>query len=91
VPYFEEVTCGCFYWAWGLYCDFQLYLFVPLYIILYRKSRKAAIALFLFLIFGNIAALMVIAQVLNLKAGPISVEGYFLFANTNKFYCYFGP
>ena len=22
VPYFEEVSCGCFYWAWGLYCDF---------------------------------------------------------------------
>ena len=25
-----------------------------------------------------------------MKAGPISVEGYYLFASTNKFYCHFG-
>jgi hypothetical protein len=22
VPYFTEVTIGCFYWGWAVYCDF---------------------------------------------------------------------
>ena len=43
-----------------------------------------------FLIVSNVGVNMVIAQVLNLKAGPISVEGYYLFDNTNKFWCHFG-
>ena len=63
---------------------------MPLYIILYRRSAKAGIALQVFLLVSNIAVMMTITQVLNLKAGPISVEGYYLFANTNKFWCHFG-
>ena len=44
----------------------------------------------MFLLVSNIAVMMTITQVLNLKSGPISVEGYYLFANTNKFWCHFG-
>jgi len=63
---------------------------VPLYILLYRRSAKAGIALQVFLLVSNVAVNMAISEVLNLKAGPISVEGYYLFDNTNKFWCHFG-
>lgn len=64
---------------------------MPLYILLYRRSAKAGIALQVFLLVSNVGVMMVITDVLHLKAGPISAEGYYLFANgVNKFWCHFG-
>jgi len=38
-----------------MYCDFQIFLLVPLYAIVYKRSRGAGIALMIFLIIENIA------------------------------------
>jgi hypothetical protein len=49
VPFFVEVTCGCFYWAWIVYCDMQLYLLIPIYVLIFKKSRTAGILTQIFL------------------------------------------
>ena len=40
---------GCFYWSWSIYCDFQLYLGIPLIVIVYKRSAKLGITLLLLL------------------------------------------
>ena len=39
VPFFSEATEGCMFWAWFLTTDLQLYLLIPLYVALIRKSK----------------------------------------------------
>ena len=88
---FVEITCGCFYWAWMVYCDMQIYLFVPIYAILFMKSRKFAIFLQVFLWIFTAILIIFLTEKYDLKSGPLSAEGYYMFANlTNKPWGKFG-
>lgn len=78
---FEEVTCGCFYWAWIVFVDMQIYLLIPIYVIAYMKSRTAGIMLQLFLMVFTFIQMIILTQNLHMKAGPLAAEGYYMFAN----------
>ena len=80
VPYFTEVTLGCFYWGWAMYCDLQIYLLVPLYAIIYKRAPKAGIALMFILIIENIAFTLFMSHEKDFKAGPLAIEDYYMFS-----------
>lgn len=80
IPYFEENNGGCFFWAWTFYIDFQLYLLIPLYVIVFMKAPKLGIALHVSIIVLSSAFYMLMAHFYQFKASPLNPEGYYLFA-----------
>jgi hypothetical protein len=63
-----------------MYCDFQIFLLVPLYAIIYKRAPKAGIALMILLIIENIAFTLVMSHTYDFKAGPLAIEDYFMFS-----------
>ena len=53
---------------------------MPLYAIVYMKSRKAGIALMIFLIIENIVFSLLMSNANNFKAGPLAIEDYYMFS-----------
>ncbi len=80
VPFFEDGNRGCFFWGFGIYCDVQLFLLVPLLVRLYLKSKKGSFIVFYSLIALNMITNMLIAWKYDLKAGPLALENYYMFS-----------
>jgi hypothetical protein len=80
VPYFVEVTLGCFYWGWAIFCDMQCYLYVPFFALVYKKSPAAGIFIPIFLIIYNTVFTWVMSAEWDFKAGPLAIEDYYMFA-----------
>lgn len=45
IPWDQNAKGGCMPWSWAIAADFQLYIFIPFYVILYKKSRTACLVL----------------------------------------------
>ena len=45
VPWDQNAKGGCMPWSWVIAADFQLYFFIPFYVMVYKKSKKAAYVL----------------------------------------------
>lgn len=45
VPSFTEIGLGCFGWGWAMYCDMQLTLLIPLYVVVFTRHRTIGIIL----------------------------------------------
>ena len=80
VPFFTNALEGCYYWPYIIPNDILLYLFFPLWIIIYRRSKIAFYCLnSFFLIFGIFLAGFISYQY-DLKVGILSLEDYYLYA-----------
>jgi len=80
IPYFQELNGGCFFWAWTFYVDFQLYLLIPLYLIVFMKAPKLGIALQVLIVVLSSIFYMLMAHYYQFRASPLNPEGYYLFA-----------
>jgi len=80
VPYFSELNGGCNYSSWIFYCDMQLYLVIPLYVIVYKRSPKIGVFLQFFMILTNSAVLMWMSAEFNFRGSPLAPEGYYIFS-----------
>jgi hypothetical protein len=67
-------------WTWAFYCDFQLHLLIPLYCVVYMRSRNVGHFLMGFLIFANLAGVFIACQIYDFKAGLVNTEGYYMYA-----------
>ncbi|TNV84519.1 hypothetical protein FGO68_gene10143 [Halteria grandinella] len=90
VPYFSESNGGCFYWGWTFFIDMQLYLLVPVFVIVYKRAPRIGILLQFFLIFADAVFLMYMTSEYMFRASVLNVEGYYFFSVLgNKPYCKF--
>jgi hypothetical protein len=75
-------------WSWAIAADFQLYIFIPFYVMLYKRSRKACIYLASFFIIAGTVIISLIAAKFDLTAGAYTLENYYMYAKLlNKPYC----
>jgi hypothetical protein len=75
-------------WSWAIAADFQLYIFIPFYVILYKKSRTACIYFAWFLVFAGTVIICSIVSNFNLTAGAYTLENWYMYAKyLNKPYC----
>lgn len=92
VPFFQAQNEGCYYWSWSVTNDIKLFLLVPFYVILYKRSRAWGHAVVVLVILGNCALNMLLTNSKDLTAGLFSSEDYYLFSTmANKFYTKLGP
>jgi hypothetical protein len=88
VPWDQNAKGGCMPWSWAIAADFQLYVFIPFYVILYKKSRTACIYFAWFLIFAGTVIICSIVSSFNLTAGAYTLENWYMYAKyLNKPYC----
>lgn len=88
VPWDQNAKGGCMPWSWAIAADFQLYVFIPFYVILYKKSRKAAIGLGFFLLALGTVIICSIVYEFNLTAGAYTLENWYMYGMfLNKPYC----
>eukprot|EP00347_Sterkiella_histriomuscorum_P018864 403343880 len=80
-PFFQEATEGCMFWNWFVSCDVQMYLLIPIYVALYKKSRVASLTLLLLLTLGCCAFSIVTCFQRSLRAGVFALENYYLFGD----------
>jgi len=66
IPWWQDVKYGCMNWAWALCCDFQLFLFVPLWVWLHHKSKRVSCIMQVFMFLFGITVLCGIAAAYNL-------------------------
>ena len=74
LPSQQDSKGGCMQWSWAIAAEFQLYLLIPFYVIIYKKSRMAGIIIGWLLIIAGTAAMIVIADINNFTAGIYTVE-----------------
>jgi hypothetical protein len=67
-------------WSWVISVDFQLYVFIPFYVILFKKSRIAGLTLAWLMIVTGSVIIGLIASHYNFTAGIYTVENYELYA-----------
>ena len=80
MPFWSELTAGCNYPVWIFQVDFQLFLLVPLYVILYKKSPTLGVLLHVFLIIGDAILLAWMSITYGFRACYLTTEGALLFA-----------
>jgi peptidoglycan/LPS O-acetylase OafA/YrhL len=66
-------------WSWFISCDFQLYLLIPLYVIIYHKSKKAIVGLGIFLVIAGMTIVGFMAGVEGFTAGVYTLENYLMY------------
>lgn len=79
-PYFNAPNEGCFFWGYYIECDFQLALFIPLFVYVYHKS---AIAGHILVLWGTVADTLGGLYVINkykMRVGVLAYENWNLFA-----------
>jgi hypothetical protein len=74
------MTAGCNYQAWIFLVDFQLFLLVPFYVILYKKRPTIGVILHFVIIVVNMASLMWLADKEGFRANYLSTEGQLVFS-----------
>lgn len=75
-------------WGWAIAADFQLYIFIPFYVMLYKKSRNAALYLaWGILLVGTVIICSIVSE-FDLTAGAYTLENWYMYAQyLNKPYC----
>jgi peptidoglycan/LPS O-acetylase OafA/YrhL len=62
IPWDQNAKGGCMPWSWAIAADFQLYIFIPLYVVVYKKSRNAAITLaWLLMLAGTVIICLIVS------------------------------
>ncbi len=75
-------------WSWAIAADFQLYLFIPLYVIIYKKSRTACLVVIWTLLAIGSAIICAIVWEFELTAGAYTLENWYMYGMyLNKPYC----
>jgi peptidoglycan/LPS O-acetylase OafA/YrhL len=88
VPWEQDVKFGCMPWSWAIAADFQLFIFIPLWVVIYKKSKNAALGLMWFLIAAGTAIIALIVQKFDLTAGAYTLENWYMYGQfINKPYC----
>jgi peptidoglycan/LPS O-acetylase OafA/YrhL len=88
VPWDQNAKGGCMPWGWAIAVDFQLYLLIPLYVVIYKKSRTAALTLCWGLLIAGTAIICTVVSEFNLTAGAYTLENWYMYAQyLNKPYC----
>jgi len=88
VPWDQNAKGGCMPWSWAIAADFQLYLFVPLYVVIYKKSRNAALIVAWMLLIGGTVIICSIVSHFDLTAGAYTLENWYMYGMyLNKPYC----
>lgn len=80
IPWTQDIRYGCMDWAFAVACDIQLYIFMPFFVMLYKKNKKASIAWHCIMLLGGIAIMCCLADAYNFTAGGFSNYNYVLFA-----------
>ena len=77
MPWFTEICVGCFFWGWAIYCDMQVYLLIPIYVVIYKKLKTTGAVVFsILLITLNICFSMYICWLYKYTVGPGTAETY---------------
>ena len=88
VPWDQNAKGGCMPWAWAIAADFQLYIFIPFYVIAYKKSRGLALAIGWSLLAIGTIVICIIVSHFDLTAGAYTLENWYMYAMyLNKPYC----
>ena len=75
-------------WGWVVATDFQLYIFVPLYVVVFKKSRNAGLILASFMMVAGTAAIAGVVSEFDLTAGAYTLENWNMYAMyLSKPYC----
>ena len=75
-------------WSWVIAADFQLYVFIPLWVVIFKKSRNAGLLLMLLLLIGGTGIICIIVTKFDLTAGAYTLENWFMYGQfLNKPYC----
>mmetsp|Transcript_40924 Transcript_40924/g.46998 ORF Transcript_40924/g.46998 Transcript_40924/m.46998 type:complete len:700 (-) Transcript_40924:62-2161(-) len=86
-PFFVEGLNGCFYWPFVIVCDLQLYLLLPVWVLVYKMNKLAFHALMTVLSIGGAILLFFVFYNNKLSVGVLTLENYYLYAyNFNKPY-----
>lgn len=80
IPWEQNAKGGCMPWGWAIAADFQLYLLIPLYVIVYKKSRTAGLALVWGLLALGTVVICLIVSKFNLTAGAYTLENWYMYA-----------
>lgn len=80
VPFWSELNAGCNYPAWIFLVDFQLFLLVPIYVILFKKKPVLGVLLQIFLIIADACLLAWMSKEYGFRACYLTTEGALLFA-----------
>jgi hypothetical protein len=88
IPWDQNAKGGCMPWSWAIAADFQLYLFIPLYVIIYKKSRTACLVVIWTLLAIGSAIICAIVWEFELTAGAYTLENWYMYGMyLNKPYC----
>lgn len=79
-PYFTQALRGCFFWPYLVPNDIQLYIFFPVWIIVYRWNRKAFVALLVVLQAIGLFIHGFIGYYYNLSVGVMTFDDYYLYS-----------
>ncbi|CDW76528.1 UNKNOWN [Stylonychia lemnae] len=89
-PFYGEATMGCMYWSWFIQGDVQMFVLIPVYLAIYRKSKKVSIIFMSLLMMMSVGICMQQTYEYNLKAGSFALENFHLFSTLfNKPYVKF--
>lgn len=88
IPSEQDAKSGCMPWSWVIAADFQLYLFIPLWVVIYKKSRNAGLILVWLLLIVGTGIICTIVSKFDLTAGAYTLENWFMYGQyLNKPYC----
>jgi peptidoglycan/LPS O-acetylase OafA/YrhL len=77
-------------WSWAVAADFQLYLLLPLYVVIYKKSRAAALGVAWGLFALGTVIICLVVYDFDLTAGAYTLENWYMYGMfLNKPYCKF--
>jgi len=80
VPWETDVRYGCMNWAFAIACDIQLFIFMPFFVMLYKKSKIASIIWHSVMLIGGITIMCLLADSYYFTTGAFSNYNYVLFA-----------
>jgi hypothetical protein len=87
-PFYADAKGGCMPWSWALAADFQLYIFLPLLVIVYKRSRNIFIGLLWFIFLAGTGIIAYVVSDFSLTSGVYSIENWFFYSSfLNKPYC----
>jgi hypothetical protein len=79
-PEFCAPNEGCFFWGWYILCDMQLALIIPIFVLVYTKSKAAGHVLVLFTSIANTFQILYTINSYKLRVGVLAYENWYLFA-----------
>jgi hypothetical protein len=75
-------------WSWAIAADFQLFIFIPLWVVIFKKSRTIGISLITLLFIVGTVLVSLIVYKFDLTAGAYTLENWYMYGMyLNKPYC----